>query len=48
MRRPRRRRDRDGPAVLQAPTTTILLRPGDVLHVREDGTFLIDVGLTPA
>jgi N-methylhydantoinase A len=33
-----------GPAVLQAPTTTVLLQPGDGLRVLDDGTFLIDVG----
>jgi N-methylhydantoinase A len=33
-----------GPAVLQAPTTTVLLQAGDALRVLEDGTFLIDVG----
>jgi N-methylhydantoinase A len=34
----------EGPAVVQAPTTTILLGPGDVLRVEDEETFLLDVG----
>ena len=34
----------DGPAVVQAPTSTILVGPGDVLRVEDDATFLLDVG----
>ncbi len=33
----------EGPAVLQAPTTTVLVDAGDVLTVRPDGGFLITI-----
>ena len=35
----------NGPAIVQAPTTTILLTPGDTLRVREGGSYLIDIGV---
>ena len=35
----------EGPAILQAPTTTILVDSGDSLTVRADGGFLISVAL---
>ncbi len=34
----------DGPAILQAPTTTVLLMRGDRLHVQADRSYLIDIG----
>ena len=34
----------EGPAVVQAPTTTILLGPGDVLRADGDAAFVIDAG----
>jgi N-methylhydantoinase A/oxoprolinase/acetone carboxylase beta subunit len=33
-----------GPAILQAPTTTVLLPPGDRLHRRDAGCFVVDMG----
>ena len=33
----------EGPAVLQAPTTTILLGPGDTLRADGDETFVIEL-----
>ena len=34
----------DGPAILQAPTTTVLLMRGDRLRVQADRSYLIDIG----
>jgi N-methylhydantoinase A len=34
----------NGPAIVQAPTTTVLLTRGDVLTVRPDRSYLIDTG----
>jgi N-methylhydantoinase A len=33
----------DGPAAVQSPFTTVILRPGDVAEVTEDGDLLIEV-----
>lgn len=35
-----------GPAILQAPTTTVLLSAGDTLTVRPDRSYLIELGAT--
>jgi N-methylhydantoinase A len=34
-----------GPAVIQAPTTTVVVPPGDVLLARGDGSLLIEIGV---
>ena len=34
----------DGPAIVQAPTTTVLLMRGDQLKVQPDRSYLIDIG----
>ncbi len=34
----------EGPAIVQAPTTTVVVDPGDALSVRADGDFLIEIG----
>ncbi len=35
----------DGPAIVQAPTTTVLLMSGDRLNVKADRSYLIDIGV---
>ena len=38
----------DGPAILQAPTTTVLLMDGDRLRAQSDRSYLIDIGVNEA
>jgi N-methylhydantoinase A len=38
----------DGPAIVQAPTTTVLLMRGDRLQVQTDRSYLIDIGVNQA
>ena len=38
----------DGPAILQAPTTTVLLMDGDRLRAQSDRSSLIDIGVNEA
>jgi N-methylhydantoinase A len=33
----------EGPAVIRAPATTLLLSPGDYVHVRSDGSYVLEV-----
>jgi N-methylhydantoinase A len=33
----------EGPAVIRAPATTLLLSPGDHVHVRSDGSYVLEV-----
>ena len=35
----------DGPAIVQEPTTTVLLMSGDRLNVKADRSYLIDIGV---
>lgn len=38
----------EGPAAVQSPFTTVILRPGDVAEVTEGGDLLIDVAAESA
>jgi N-methylhydantoinase A len=36
--------DLAGPAVVEGPDTTVVVRPGDAMTVADDGTLRLEVG----